>query len=197
MDTAAFQQISFVGVRDNGDEANSTSIVSSSSTLTDDINSDWTQLVDTNFRVRFVIRETASIALANFKEVWQYNVNSSGWFNITVGGAVINSVASSQYSGPVDTTQRLGSGTFLTSNSGLIESDAGPGSALEPDFAGSDEVEFENCLQLDSTNISDGDTVEIKITNNGTDIATYTETPTITASAPSGDGPIQDVISVT
>ena len=79
----------------------------------------------------------------------------------------------------VDTTQQLGGGTFLGTNEGFDESIGRAGGTV-PDFVGSDEVEFEFCLQIRNVDVNDGDTIDLKGTDKGTDYNSYTNIGRIT-----------------
>jgi hypothetical protein len=148
------------------------------------LNGNWTQTVDANFRWRGLLQETAGVAESNFKETLYAQRNSDGWFAVTGSSTIVQGVLSGQYADGDDTTQLLGSGTFISANSAGVEGDGGPGATNEPDYAGNDECEFEFTLQIIGADVDDGDTIGLRIRNNGTEVTTYTNEPTITVDKP-------------
>lgn len=185
MDDPAYDQDAFAGRCDNGSESAATWKFASGAcgdNASNATNRDWTQVVDENFRVRFVVQETAGNAGANFKEDLQYNLKSAGWNDVNDSTSLVVRMAlSSEFAHGDDTTQQVGAGTFLTNNDGMNETTP-PGSNQVPDFVGSDETEFEFCVQIRSADVVNGDTIELRVTDNGTAFATYLNTPTITVS---------------
>jgi hypothetical protein len=169
-----FDQDSFRGRNDDGTETTASWIALA--------NTNWTQDIDADaqFRVRFLIQETAGVAEADFQEILQYNLNGAGWNNVTGASSVIRGVLSSNYADGDNTTQQIGAGTFITTNAGMVEGDGGPASTTAPDFAGSDETEFEFMLEIQAADVVDADTIQLRVTNNGTALGTYTNTPTVT-----------------
>lgn len=190
-----YDQDSFRGRNDDGTE-----ITATWKAL---VNIDWTQTVDENFRVRFLVQETAGRVGADFKEDLQYNLNGAGWNDVDdAASLVVRMSLSGNFAHGDDTVQRLGGGVFIAANSGMNETNP-PGAANEPDFAGDDETEFEFCVQIRSDDVDDGDTVELRVTNNGVTFAAYTNTPSITVDKPAAElfeaarqfGSVQPMIS--
>jgi len=169
----AFDQDAFRGRNDDGSE--------SAATFKENANVDWIQNVDENFRVRFVIQETAGVASSNFQEQLEYNLGGAGWNSVTDVSAVVRAFASTNFADRDDTTQQVGAGTFLTANDAMDEVD-GVGSNMLPDFVGNDEFECEFCVQIISGDVVDADTIQLRITQAGTILDTYTNTPTVTVS---------------
>jgi len=162
---AEYDQDSFRSRNDNGDETTSTwSAVA---------NTNWTQMVDKNFRVRFLVQETAGVADSGKTFQLEYNRNGGGWNDVTGSSSVIKATATANVTDATDTTQQLGSGTFVSTNAGFDEADGQVGSM---DFAGSDEVELELSLQIVSADVSNGDTIQLRVKG----LDTYTSTPTVT-----------------
>lgn len=182
--TATFDQDSFAGRCDNGSESAATWKQSDGTCGSIQTNVDWTQTVDENFRVRFVVQETGGVALVNFIENLQYNRNSLGWNDVDDSASlVVRMSLSGNFAHGDDTTQQVGAGTFLTANDGMNETNP-PGSTMLPDFAGNDETEFEFCCQIRGVDVNDTDTIELRVTRNGTLLDTYTNTPTLTVDKP-------------
>ena len=185
----AFDQDAFAGRCDTGNETSVTwkfADGTCNDTAANATNRDWTQAVDENFRVRFVVQETAGGSQSNFKEDLQYNRNSVGWNDVDDSSSlVVRMSLSTQFAHGDDTTQQVGSGTFLSTNSGMNETNP-PGSTMVPDYTANTETEFEFCVQIRGVDVNDTDTIELRVTDNGTDFAAYTNTPTITVDKPSG-----------
>lgn len=164
-------QASFRSRNDNGSET--------TATWKQPLNTNWTQAMDVNFRIRFLIQETNNWLRNDFSAQLQYNLNGGGWNNVNAASSVARSAASASLTDGDDTTQQLGGGTFISNNDGVDEVDGASGGA-NLDFAGSDEAEVEYCLQLRSADLSEGDTVQFRIS--GMDI--YSQTPTVTPQFP-------------
>ncbi|NIQ91673.1 MAG: DUF2341 domain-containing protein, partial [Deltaproteobacteria bacterium] len=160
-----YDQDSFRARNDNGDET--------TSTWTAAANTNWTQMVDKNFRVRFLVQETSGIADSGKTFQLEYNLNGGGWNDVTGSSSVVKATATANVTDGANTTQQLGSGTYVPTNAGFDEANGQVGSM---DFAGSDEVEVEFSLQIVGTDVSNSDTIQLRV--NGLD--TYTNTPTVT-----------------
>ncbi|MGD9034531.1 MAG: DUF2341 domain-containing protein, partial [Desulfobacteraceae bacterium] len=167
----SFNQGSFQARNDNGDET--------ASTWTAAANTNWTQMVDKNFRVRFLVQETAGNPDADKTLQLEYNLNSGGWNDVTGASSVVKAAATANVTDAVDTSQQLGSGTFVTPNAGFDEADGLVGGA-SLDFSGNDEVEVEFSLQIVGADVSNGDTIELRVKG----LNTYTNTPTVTVTGP-------------
>jgi hypothetical protein len=162
-----YDQDKFRGRNDDDNEADATWKAA--------VNNNWTQKMDENFRVRFVVQETGDGSEANKTFQLQYNHKGGGWNNVTGSSSVVRSWASPNVADGADTTQQIGSGTFVAPNAGFDEANGqAGGSAL--DFSGSDEVELEFCLQIQSSDVTNDDTIQLRVKG----LDSYTNTPTIT-----------------
>jgi hypothetical protein len=161
----AYDQDSFRARTDNGSET--------TSTWTAAADTNWTQMVDKNFRLRLLVQETAGVADTGKTFQLEYNRNGGGWNDVTDSSSVIKAAATANVADGADTTQQLGSGTYVSTNAGFDEANGQVGSM---DFAGSDEVELEFSLQIVGADVANGDTIELRIKG----LDTYTNTPTIT-----------------
>jgi len=170
-----FDQDSFRGREDDGSETAATWIAAA--------NTDWTQNVDANFRIRFLIQETNGGPNNNSQLQLQYNKNSGGWNDVNGTSSNAQSSLSTHFADDDNTTQQLGSGTFITPNSGMDEDNGLAGELNDIDFAGNDEVEVEYCLQLLSADVADGDTIQFRVLVDSTAISA-TNTPTVTVNEP-------------
>jgi len=139
------------------------------------VNTNWTQAMDDNFRLRFLLSETNGWLESNFAAQLQYNINTAGWNNVNASSSVARSFAGSVTDGEDCTEQLDGSRTFISNNDGVDEVDGLSGGA-NLDFTGNDEAEVEYTLQLRSADLSEGDTVQFRIAG----MDSYAQTPTIT-----------------
>lgn len=149
-----FKQDSFRFRDDDGSE--------SGATWLEIVNTNISADMDTNIRLRFLIQETASGSEEEKVFFYQFRINAGAWAIITNSGAVIAG-ESIHYSHGDDTTQQLGSGTYITENDGMHSWLAGAttGGVLN-DFAGHDEEETEICFQINSGVASPGDELEFR-----------------------------------
>ena len=176
--TAAWNQKSFRGRNDDGNETTATWKANQS------VN--WTQAVDQNFRVRFEAQETAGCADNN--KVWQlqYNLNAAGWVTVNASSSVVRSSASPNVTDGVSTTNQLtaGTGTFQggSGTTGGFDEVNGAAGGSTMDVAASGHSECEFCVQIRSADVANNDTVQLRATDNGTAFAAYDATPSITVS---------------
>jgi len=172
-DVFALDQASFRGREDDGSESTATWI--------DIADNDWTQKTDQNFRVRFLVQESgAGTASGTLDAQLQYNLGGAGWNNVTTSSSVVKAVASGDAGGPYDgtaTVQRIGSGTFVA---GTISED---GLAAQVSLSGDDETEIEFIITIIGSDVSDGNTLQLRITDAST-TPSWTSTPTVTAQKP-------------
>ena len=180
---ASFTQNAFRGRNDDGNET--------LATWKETQNTNWTQAVDTNFRVRFQIQEGAGCAGANKVWLLQYRLTPSGgspgaWTDGSATSSVVRASASPNVADGAATTDQLtgGTGTFQGGTSptgGFDEVNCNAGGA-SMDIAASGNAEPEYCVQILSAAVGNADTVELRVTDAGTAIASYTQPPSITVS---------------
>ena len=185
---AAWNGVSFRGRNDDGDQA--------TATWKADQDVDWTQAVGVNLRVRFLVQETAGCAGAN--KVWQlqYNLASAGWVSVTGTSNVVRASASPNVADAANLSQQMtgGTGTFQ-GNTGFDDvNGAAGGSQMDMQASGNAEAEF--CIQILAVDVTDGQTVQLRITDNGNAFAAYATTPTITISDPVTSIPRNYVVTV-
>lgn len=165
-------QVTFRARNDDGSEA--------AATWKATAGSDWTQLVDTNFRVRFRLDETGGTAWTNKTFNLRYSLNGGAYTAVGTGQPVIFA-SSGNFAQGDDCTEQLtgGTGTFIANNNGMCESagaiNSGTGGYLF-------EVEF--CIQIAGASVSHNDTINLRIYDGNSAINTYTDTPVITVSKP-------------
>lgn len=172
MTNPAFTQVTFRGRNDNGTETTATWKANQGT--------NWTQVTDTNFRVRFRIDETASRAWTS--KVWNlyYSTNGTNYSAVSSSTPVKFS-ASSNFAQGDDTTTQLtgGTGTFVTDNNGMCESAGATNSGSAGNL-----FEVEYSLQIDSTQATNGSSIYLRVYDGTSAIAAYTATPQITVNNP-------------
>ena len=160
------RQNAFRGREDSGNEATPTWIALA--------NTNWSQSVNEDFRVRFVIQETANSSnAATVTPLIQFSVNGGAYAAV----GTTTAVKFGAFTGATDndaTTQQLGSGSFVT---GRLDSN---GSVTTADLQNS-ETEYEYCLNIDGAQVSNNDTITLRVYDNTTALDQYGVTPSITA----------------
>ena len=166
-------QASFRGRNDDGSETAATWIAAADANFTQD--------PDKNFRIRFLVTESAGGVSNNVTPQLQYNLGGAGWNTVNASSSVVRSSASTHFADDDNTTQQIGSGTFISPNAGMDEDNGSTGEGNEIDFAGNDEVEVEYCIQIRSADTSKGDTIQLRLINGSlTPLDNYNQTPSIT-----------------
>lgn len=157
----------------------------SGSTIIGTANTAQTLDSDTTYLVRFLIQEVNGASSNNFASQLEYDVNNSGTFNnVTSTSNNVRAVVSGSLgTDGSNTTQRLGAGTFITANAGV---DNGDGAAGNTSFSGSDEAEVVFAIQFRNADLTDQDTVQLRIA--GVNSYTRTASATINVSAPAITG---------
>jgi CheY-like chemotaxis protein len=175
-----FTQAKFRGRNDDGGEAAPPTGASWKAAE----NTDWNQMPDTSFRVRFLIQQTDGYDVSDKSFQLQYRHNGGSWTNVTGSSSYVKAVASGTVSDGTDTTEQMsGSQNFLTGDNNAFDGGdgvAGGGTAM--DFTGAnDEVELEYCLQIVGADTSVADAIELRVFDTS---STYisTEIPIITVS---------------
>ncbi len=138
------------------------------------LNTDWNQLVDENVRVRFVIDHPESSPES--RALFLRYSHEGGAFTVVDGSSsVVRSSLSSQFADDDDTTQQIGSGSFITPNGCMDELD---GQTPTVEWVSNDEVEVEFCFQIRSADVTEGDTVDLRVyTTSGQVLRSYVVTP--------------------
>ena len=173
--TSAWNQVAFRGRNDNGDQATATWKALQ--------NTNWTQAVDENFRVRLEAQETAGCAKANFTNIQlQYRLNAGTWTDVTASSNVVRSFASPNEADAAALTDQLTVGTGTFEGDACFDEVNGVCGSTATDVAASGHIEAEYCVQILSADVANNDTVELRITVGGTAFAAYDATPSITVS---------------
>lgn len=172
MTQPSFTQVTFRIRNDNGNET--------TATWRQTQGTDDTLQVNTNYRIRFLIDETAARAWTN--KVWNlYYSHNSGSYTAVGASQPVNYSASGNFAQGDDCTSQLtgGSGAFLTDNNGMCESSGATNSGAAGNY-----FEVEYCIQIDSTLVAHNDTIVLRVYDGTAAIATYTDSPTIMVSEP-------------
>jgi hypothetical protein len=171
MGKATTIQEHFVYVADDGDEAGS-------SLGTND--ADWTQDVDTIFRVRFAVTETAG-GTESQGFILRYNLAGGGYNDVGAGTPI-------QYASSAETTWTITDGDATTNrplNWGSGSFTAGEYSedavVTGPIVLDTQWTNVEFCLTIDSAQVTDAQTFTLQVWFPGpTALDSYSATPTIT-----------------
>ena len=185
---ASYTQANF-RIRDNDNET------LNSTTFSHALNANATIDLETRFRIRFEIENAGGSDSTTYK--LQYNLNAGGWNDVnttpldwTTRTAVnrVEAVDSKQYADADATTDILsGSTETFTAGEGVEEDNATGTISL-----GGQHTEIEFCILLHRFGdgpvvLADGDTIDFRVVEgDGTALATYTNTPTITVNEPAG-----------
>jgi len=166
-----FFQTGFWGREDDGSESTATFKGSQSS--------NFSQAVDTKFRVRFLVDEQNSKAWSNVSFNLYYQINGGGYSAVT-DTSPIQYTSSLNYTSGTNTVSRLsgGVGTFLSGNAGMVHSTA----TVTNSGAINQYFEAEYCLLIDSAQVTNGDTINLEIYSGATAMDSYPSVPTITVS---------------
>jgi len=174
------RQDAFRGRVDSGNEATPTWIVAA--------DTNWTQAVDADFRVRFVIQETAGASNpSTVTPLVFYSINGGGYAAVTAS----TPIQFGTFTGATDddaTTAQLGAGTFVT---GRLDDS---GAVTTADIQGS-ETEYEYCLSIDSAQVANSDTITLQVYDSATPLDQYGSVPSITVLE--ADPPIEADIPAT
>lgn len=145
--------------------------------------------LDANYRCRLRVRETAGGNPGGHSFQLEYRLNGGTWTTVNATSSVVRSSAS-----PNVTDGAATADNELTGGAGTGVFDVGwfdevDGLSASINMSANDWTDVEYCFQFRSADISDSDTVDLRVTDSGSALDTYTdaETPgtswTITAAA--------------
>lgn len=179
--TAAWSQVGFRGRNDDGNETTATWAALQ--------NANFSFNIDANLRIRLEIQETAGCAGANKQWRLQYNRNGAGWVNVTDTSSVVRSSASPNLADAANLTDQLTVGTGTFQGATGFDEVNGICGGNSMDLAASGHAEAEFCVQIRSADVDNNDTVQLRVTDNGTAFAAYAATPTVTVVEPQSQAP--------
>lgn len=166
----------------NGSEATATWI--------DAADTDWKQVPNTVFRLRFLIQiATAGEAGKTFDIQYRHDAGSGygAWTAISNTSSVVRARNTGNTTEGEDCTdQGLGAGTFTSDNNGMTEASAASGSMTT--VAG-EEFDLEYVLSIRKGDVGSGDLVQVRVLKDGVVLDTYTATPTMTIKMGAGPPP--------
>jgi len=185
----AADQIAARGRNDDGNETTATWKVAQ--------NTNWTQLVDTNFRVRFLV-QNATAAINNLDILIQYNRNGAGFVAVGAASTIVMSFASPNLADQANLTQQLtgGTGTFIGATAFDEANGICGGTSLDLTATGNLECEFS--VQIRGVDVNDGDTIVLRTINSDTGApwGAYTYAgPTVTVSKPATVVPLRTIVN--
>lgn len=143
------------------------------------VDTNWTQEVDTKFHVAMLATETAGGSANNNNFRLEYNLNSGGWNDVTTT-TPIQAVAPTNCT----TADAASYGTTALTTGATIQSteyDTGAGDSAPVTLSNSS-FEYTSSLQIDSAQVADTDTLQLRLTDAGTALDADTTIPTITVS---------------
>lgn len=164
---AKWDQDSFRGYEDDA--------VEGSATPKADTNNNWSQDVDENFRVRFLIQNYGGTDDSITARL-QSNLESAGWNDVTNASSVCISVLSDYFADGDGTTQQIGAGT---NNTGEFDENSGVTGSISVPAGQETEVEF--VIQIVSGDVADGNNLQLQlVTSAGGTYDSYTNSPSLT-----------------
>lgn len=155
--TAVVTNTAFRGRHDDGSETTATWKAAK--------DTDFGTTPDVNFRLRFVVAETAGGTAKNVDAHFQYRhiEGTNTWTDVTTTSSVVRAFLSPNFAEGDTTTQQVGTGTFVGTNAGMTED----GEAITSGDLVSSELEVEACLQIRSVDTATGDTIEMRTSIDG------------------------------
>ncbi len=161
-------QTSFAGFEDDAALGSATQIGTN--------NTNWTQDTGANFRVRFEVSETNGGSANNYNLVLYYNTGG-GWALVT-SSTPVQFATSSNVS---DGTAITGAGHFGNQDAnGEFDSNG----TVANVSLNNQQTEMEYCLTIDSAQVADEDTIQLRAQNSGTALDSYTNSLTVTVNEP-------------
>src|SRR4030067_2481593 len=164
---AGIVQAKFRGRNDDGNETTATWKAAK--------NTNFSQAVDTNFRLRLQLNNTHPTDPLSAATRFQYNKNGAGWNDITTSSSVVKAVTSVNVADTTATTVQMGGLSFIA---GEVTADGLTASVTQNSLQ---TTEHELICQIVSTDVVNNDSIQIRgIISPSTAYDSYTNTPTIT-----------------
>jgi hypothetical protein len=173
MNNPRWNQDSVQGFND-GTESGSTSKAA--------VNTTWDQPVDATFLVRFLIQETnaADVSNVSIDLKLQHNYNGTGFIDTTTSSSYAKIVNSTNLTHGDDTTQRIGSGTWVGDNnwvadtSGTTNTSSASEAFSSNPAEGEDEAETLHAVQIVGADVTDNLNIQFRIVEaDGTILFSY------------------------
>ena len=158
-------QIEFRGRNNDGSETTATWKAA--------LNTNWSQDVDTIFRIRFTVAETQG-RNANLVLTLYSSYEGAAYAAVTTTSSYVKLLSSAQVDDATATTQQISSGTFVA---GEVDDNASVASRL----LNNSRTEMEYVVQIVGADVANDDTIAFRVYASGAALNTYTQTPTVTA----------------
>lgn len=173
---ATLTQTQFRLRNDDGDEAGASWIAGEGE--------DATLYANKDYRVRFLITESAGAALSGGSLNLYYSTDGTNYYAAGAGTPIIAAGSKWYTHGASSTEQITSAGTFTAVNTGM----ANDSLTATASIGASEEAEIEYCFRIQhgGTGIKDRDTIYLEVYNGTNAISAYTEVPAITVRAPGG-----------
>lgn len=171
MTTAALSQAHFRGRSD-------TDVVNNTATWIANQDTGWAQYPDTPFRVRFAIQETAGGNPSSHTVKLQYQRNGGSFNDVTTSSfnvLAVSSASASADEAAITVSRLTGTGTFAN---GVYDETGATSTSV--DMAANGRTEYEFGVFIDSSGVSPGDTIVLKVVALSGTAITISQQPTIT-----------------
>lgn len=142
-------------------------------------NTDWNQALNTLFRVRLQIEETAGASTNGTAYTLEYSLNAGAWTPVSSTGLVRFGTSAFVTDGTATTNQLSGDPQFVP---GEYDQD---GAVAGVSHVGNDGTEMEYGVILDAS-LADQDQIQFRAVAGGAALDSYTAIPTVTVA----DGPV-------
>lgn len=144
--------------------------------------SDWSQNVDENFRIRFSVLENTSFPSQIEQQFYiQYSLNEGDWVDLKYSNDdyVRPSLTSYYTHDESDNNQRISSGDF---DGGRLSENLLIGSLYSIQFSADGTWEFEWCLTFVGDNLNNDDVIQLRLVNSTLtgNFTLYNETASVT-----------------
>src|SRR3990172_8734901 len=129
------------------------------------------------FRCRFLVDETNSRTWTNKTWNLYYQLTGDATYYAVTGSTPIQHALSTWFADADDCTSQLtgGVGSFLVDNNGMNEAGGATNTGAAGNF-----FEVEYCLLIDSNQVVNGNTINLRVYDGSTAINAYTDQPVIT-----------------
>lgn len=145
-----------------------------SATFTYNLNANWSQAVDQNFRIRFGVSETNSRTSNTSRTL--YAIRNGGTpFELTTASTICKLVTNTQSIADDATTSAV-----ITSATGFVAGRYDENNTISTVSLNNTHTEYEYCIQIVGANVNNNDTIVFRVYSNDAPLDTYTNEPTVT-----------------
>jgi hypothetical protein len=144
-------------------------------------NSNQTLPADVNYRFRVSVSNTGTKSASGLQLQLEYNYDGGGWNPVNASSSIVRMSASTKLTEGSSCSERLaGAQTFDTTNAGQEDND---GLTATNNLSNGEEQEADYCFQIRSGDVAAGKNIVLRVTNAGTPLDNYNQTPTVTIAA--------------